>query len=45
LDVAVKTRMTITGEEFRRALGHFATGVTVVTVRRNQDLIQTSYTA
>lgn len=31
--------MTITGEEFRRALGHFATGVTVVTVRRSQELI------
>jgi flavin reductase (DIM6/NTAB) family NADH-FMN oxidoreductase RutF len=31
--------MTLTGEEFRRALGHFATGVTVVTVRRSQESI------
>jgi flavin reductase (DIM6/NTAB) family NADH-FMN oxidoreductase RutF len=31
--------MTLTGEEFRRALGHFATGVTVVTVRRSQEFI------
>lgn len=31
--------MTLTGKEFRRVLGHFATGVTVVTVRRSRDLI------
>jgi len=29
----------MTGEEFRRALGHFATGVTVVTVSGGHDLV------